>query len=613
MKLIIKSLFLVLAIVGTTSDTLSQELRTDFFTPVARSRNSLVPSQAQKLDRLENNTSVTQVTLVTIGDLKDYQQQGDFDFKLPGESQVIAARASKVETNSQGDFTWDGTVSEGQGSIILMSKGGAMFGHFAIDDRKLELWPLGDGLYALCELDFSKSVGVECATNDVPETQAIEKDNSSENDNARFLNCSQHVRILVLFTPAAANEVADINLTATLAVQQINTAFLNSGVLGDGFVRVGMAGPIELDFTETSNITTDVATLVGHQDVPALKAANGADLIVLLTSTNYGPTLGVAADYGPNESTAYAIVTASAATGNYTLAHEVGHLFGGRHQQCSVWNNLGCDDTAGAAHGFGFNYGFLGLTKRSTVMHQLRTNYTRILNYSNPSISYDGQSTGTSNNNIASHMLAQASTVAAFEPFIGTLEASVVVQAHVPSFQQYTCEAVAICGVAPHTYEWRIGVDGFNYGDVVSTDLFLENTPPQCISQFVWLRIFSSDSQQGDFFFTLSHFNNECEESRRRAPQIEQIVEAETNPELVVFPNPADDLINIRYYVAESTSTGIVISNLQGQSIFSRDFDFKESGWHTLNVPSSTLPNGVYTLTIKNGPVVEMRRVLIGR
>lgn len=605
----------VLAIIGlllvSQFESFSQELKTDFFIPSNREKGTLQGGQRTKLEILERNRQTKAVHLVTIKNLIDHQKEGYFGFSLPGFSDPIISKANHIETKSAENYSWSGILQERLGTITLVSQSGELFGHISVDDKKFELWPLGDDLYALTELDASAFTSEECAT--IESTDDKEYESKSGYENARFVDCSKHARVLVLFTANAQASVTNINQTAFLAVHQTNDALRNSGILGDAYVQVGMAGPLLLNFNETGVIQTDVQTLSNRSDVQALRNANGADLVILLTGSNYGSVLGIVRDIGPNDPTSYAIVTAGAATGNYSFAHELGHLFGGRHQRCSVWNNGGCDDTAGFAHGYGYSYGFLNLNKCSTIMHQLRPNYARILYYANPNISHDGQLTGTSNSNNARQLWEQSPTIATFRPFIGQLSASVDVKVHYPAFRQYSCEAVSICGVEPHSFEWRVSYDGFNYGSVASTDGGLTISPPTCTNLFIWLRVFSSDSQQVDYFFTLSHFDEGCEESRIRVVTSTQEEEIEVDRGFSVFPNPAKELINMKYYLPESGRTSIVLSNFQGQTLIAQENNLQKYGWHDLTLGTTGLSNGIYFLKMKKGDRVTIRKIVINK
>lgn len=607
MKTILKMSIGVMFLLTIPKSTLAQS-NADFFSLVSIDANTLQLTQRNKLDILERGGRNKSIQLVTIANLAQHQREGYFIFKLPGVQERLISKATHIEIKSDRDFSWSGVLEEIPGTITLISQDGELFGHIAVDDRKFELYPLGNELYALAEIDPGFLAGDECVS---PPPVEKSDDSSSGYESSRFVDCSKHARVLVLYSANAENSVPNIINTAWLALHQTNDAFRNSGIFGDAYVQAGMAGPFSINFSETGDIWEDVQSLANMSNVQTLRTNHGADLVILLTGDNYGP-YGVVRDIGPNDATSYAIVRATAATGAYTFAHELGHLFGGRHQQCSMWNNGGCDDSTAYAHGYGFKYGFLGLTKRSTIMHQLRDSHPRILYFSNPNITYDGQPTGKVNkNHNAKQLWDEALNVAAFRPYIGTLSASVDVKVHHPGFKQYTCEAVSICGVAPHTYEWRISYDGFNYGSVISMEGSFTFTNPTCADVYVWLKIFSSDSQQADKFFTLSHMDEGCEDQRRRVEQ--EVLQSEGMDESLfsVYPNPAKDEVNIRYYLPETGPFRVGITDSNGRQVISNDYGRLEYGWHDFSINTSRLAAGIYIVKAESGMKATILKVVV--
>ncbi|MCY7350948.1 MAG: zinc-dependent metalloprotease [Cytophagaceae bacterium] len=81
--------------------------------------------------------------------------------------------------------------------------------------------------------------------------------------------------------------------------------------------------------------------------VPQQRTNSRADLMILLCRGNaWTNARGQVVNVGPNANDAYGVVRiADAANANHTFTHEVGHLFGCRHQ-------IESDPTAGYAHGF---------------------------------------------------------------------------------------------------------------------------------------------------------------------------------------------------------------------------------------------------------------------
>lgn len=605
-RILSNALMLFLCLISTS--VFSQSADSIFFDFLPNDRNSLQSAQLEKFKILERNPRIKKIHLTTIKNLVEHQKEGYFEFNLPELPETFTAKAKFVEKTSDEDFKWSGQLTDDFGQVTLISEKGELFGHIAVADQFYELYPLGADKYALVELDRSQFTIKECATLDSPSPGISGKD-QNEPEEKRFVNCNLPIR--VLFTANADAAVPDIIQTSMLSIFQTNNAFQNSAVSGN-FAPITMAGPIQINFNETNDIVTDVATLAGRVDIQTLRNNNGADLVVLLTNGNYGGILGVVQQIGPNNATSYAIVEADAATGSYTFAHELGHLFGARHQQCNIFSEAGCDNAAGDAHGYGFTYGFLGVNKRHTMMHQLRSGYNRILNYSNPNIQYSGNNTGVTNqNNNARQINDQAATVAGFRSFIGQLTASVITQGHVPAFGYYRCEAVATCGTAPHTYQWRISYDGFNYGSVVGTGEFFETQPPVCTDVFVWLRINSNDGQQADHFFTLSHFDTGCEDAKVINPEGYASSIKVTDIILQAYPNPASAAFNIDYFLKEPNQVALKLVNIQGSLIKTVLKTNAESGWHNTQLDITNLPNGIYILNLESAGSIVKQKIVV--
>src|SRR5690606_20416486 len=97
---------------------------------------------------------------------------------------------------------------------------------------------------------------------------------------------------------------------------------------------------------------TDKDRLVGTSDgymdnVHTLRSQYGADIVVLIV--NDSPFLcGVAATIKAGVNNAFAVVIDHCAVGNYSFAHEIGHLAGARHDDDSD------DDPYDYGHGFSY-------------------------------------------------------------------------------------------------------------------------------------------------------------------------------------------------------------------------------------------------------------------
>ena len=396
-------------------------------------------NQSKEFERINKSGNIKNTQYVKIGNLKSSQKKGKLTFTLP-DGTPFTAKANLVKYKSEREYTWCGNIGVDDGSITLYSKNGIVSGHIIAGDNHYELTHLGNGLYAWNTIDFSKAAN-ECGNTEKNTSNGI---TSTDNTANRTIPCSD-VNVLVFFTPnalIAGGNVANVELIAGQSVAQFNQALTNSQVFGN---VARLAGVQQLaGFAETGVIATDLETFANNAVVAAQRNMLGADIVILLTNGAYGGIFGRARDFNINANSGFAVVQINNSTANNTFAHEMGHIFGARHQTCSSFNNSGCDDTNVNAHGFNYCKGFwcfLGGnngTRRSTLVHQNRLNYTRILNFSNPNVQVGGGATGSTTENNANQVSSQFLTVANFRTGNNTMLIGLTGLGYVPAFTEQT-------------------------------------------------------------------------------------------------------------------------------------------------------------------------------
>jgi hypothetical protein len=147
-------------------------------------------------------------------------------------------------------------------------------------------------------------------------------------------------RLLVGYTPAAASYNSDMMAFVSLAVEETNQAYINSEMS----TRVALAGVVEVDHEEMEDAGDEIAALTYGSGalslLHTLREDYAADVVVLFGDgykSEQGfwvPICGWARGVGVGPDSAFAIVRWDCeANGWNTFAHEIGHLFGGRHWQ----------------------------------------------------------------------------------------------------------------------------------------------------------------------------------------------------------------------------------------------------------------------------------------
>lgn len=218
------------------------------------------------------------------------------------------------------------------------------------------------------------------------------------------------VDVMVVFTTAAKNAwggLSQSNSFVATAITNFNTALTNSGVSN---VTINLVYSGEISYTESGSLSTDLPRLRNNNDgymddVHTLRTTYGADLCALVTST---PTNTCGLGYVNTSSTNYSsnsgfcVSLYNCAVSNYSLAHELGHNMGLRHDWYVDSSTTPCDHH----HGY-TNKKAIDLGTSSTSSQRWRTimayndecsskgfNCTRINRWANPDINYNSDPTG---------------------------------------------------------------------------------------------------------------------------------------------------------------------------------------------------------------------------
>ena len=179
-----------------------------------------------------------------------------------------------------------------------------------------------------------------------------------------------------------------------LAVQETNQSYINSNITQ----RIRLAHLQEVAYAETGNFETDLTRLRDPADgyidnVHTLRNTYYADMVSMITEGSQYCGIGylmtsVSTSFA---SYAFSVVARFCATGNYTLAHELGHNQGARHD----WY-MDANITP-----YAYAHGYVNTTDRwRTVMAynnecSARGFYCTLLPYwSNPNLTYGGDPMG---------------------------------------------------------------------------------------------------------------------------------------------------------------------------------------------------------------------------
>lgn len=300
------------------------------------------------------------------------------NFTLPG----FSAQTFQAVNNT--DKLWYGKALNEVDYITLVREGNQLIGSIFIDNKLFEIASLTDSTGVVTCLDVSKYQEEE----DV-------RDKSIGNYEVPFSQTraitTKPLRVLVAYTATAAALVTpSLTAHATLAIQTTNQTYEHSQISH----RLELAACVQVGYAGAGNLQTDLELFVGKNDgvmdeIHTLRDRYAADVCVLVSESS-GSTAGIAEAIGANEGNAFCVVDRSAAVGNLSFPHEIGHLQGARH-------DVGMDSSTSP---FAYGHGYISPGKNwRTVMAygNYCNNCVRVAYWSNPNVTYpgDGRAMGT--------------------------------------------------------------------------------------------------------------------------------------------------------------------------------------------------------------------------
>ena len=299
--------------------------------------------------------------------------------------------AFQKDINHRGpsSFVWHGKVENPKaapgkknGVATFVVQNEKISGTVVIGSDVYIINPLGNDSYAIVKTNPSvyppeHPPGAIPKTHDAP-TNPLQKEGLLQDQAVTV------IRALVLYTPAVRKALEQFGSTpdalATLAVESTNLASKNSDVrMSLNLVKSEEIAYVEKDFP------SDLAMLQASAWVKSERAAAKANVVFLLTAVSdyCGLSDAVLADKG----SAFAVINYICAVGNFSLAHEFGHLLGLRHERAADKD----DKPFRNGHGYAYK------NEWRTIMATRKacTSCPRIPFWSNPSIDYNGVPSGT--------------------------------------------------------------------------------------------------------------------------------------------------------------------------------------------------------------------------
>ncbi len=301
------------------------------FSNLAADMNTFDAADMAKLQRLTSGAAATDYKVLAArpanlnADVIAVNAQARLAIPLLTDAPVFAREAS--QQLASGDFTWVGNAVEAPGEAMLIVRAGGITGRVRLGRDTYSILPLADGRQ-LVRRDTSAQYPPEHPT----ERDAGAPPAAPNADTAPAASCQpadSDIDVFVTYSEEVKQLLTDPGGTAALGVIQANRSFQNSNIP----LALNLVGVQPSGYHETGDYDKDVAAMKNGAISGLFKArdATAADVVVMLVANQQ--FCGMAADILASPGTAFAAVAASCATGNLSFAHEVGHLFGARHDR----------------------------------------------------------------------------------------------------------------------------------------------------------------------------------------------------------------------------------------------------------------------------------------
>src|SRR5258708_4740401 len=362
------------------------------------------PAQTSAINRLRQRKTTLDLSLVTVN--IDALRGNDMRVSVPSMPTLTLSKR-KEDVSSPTDFIWYGTLSDVPGQATLVVHDGNITGSIQDQNSLYRIEPIGNGVHALIKVDTGHFPPEHPPSFQQRERRGDIRPPTSTRDATG--DATVGIDVMVPYTTAAKNAVADITATIQLAVAEANQSYVNSGI----HIKLTLVDSFEVSSSESGQtFDTILADFVANPNVQAHRTSSGADLSAMII--NQSDFCGLADAIMATASTAFAIVHYDCATGYYSFAHELGHLMGARHDE----NHDSTTSPYAYGHGYEHPSSAPGQSFRTVMAYACTPPLScdpRVQYWSSPNAKYNNIATGTSDTNDNVRVLnATAGTVDAF-------------------------------------------------------------------------------------------------------------------------------------------------------------------------------------------------------
>ncbi|MBW7888283.1 MAG: T9SS type A sorting domain-containing protein [Bacteroidetes bacterium] len=328
-----------------------------------------------------------------------------------------------------------------------------------------------------------------------------------------------------------------------------------------------------------------------------------ADVVVLLVDYDNHGLAGVAAAIKANSDYAYCVVVDDYAVGNYTFAHEIGHLVGARH------DNDPYGSPEAFAHGYRYDPG-----NWRTIMAVYDAVVMRINYWSSPLNTYNSVAMGTTGwNDNRREWLEQITRVEGFRasyvyPTVSISGPSEIFHPEKgrPNIT-YTWSANISGGSLPFSYQWSYNGSNVGTGSTYSRTLRYNGAGGGYTQWTLGLTVTDVLNHQAISTKLITEYNSG--EFYKYGPSQQQMPKEFLLAQNV--PNPFNPSTTISYILPEDGFVSLKIYNTLGNEIATLVNDYKAAGLYSVNWDARNLSNGLYFYRMQTGNISITKKMVL--
>lgn len=546
----------------------------DFINIVNSGTITLNTSQMDKYQVAIDNPLYDSDYIVTLGELATLQDEGIIEFQLPGKSCLITAGTNVIEYTDANNFSWSANVVPNdqtgyecqEGNLFLLRKDGKYIGRFSVDEDVYILEDIGGGKQVLIKIDFTKEELI-CNVGEDDLGDSSEEESQVENRSTDV--CP--VTALAVYTDKAEASVPDIELTIRQSIANTNFALNNSKVK----FKIDLLDVIKVGFNndeDTVGIREEIQAVLDDSEIQFLREDSQADIVLVYTNGYYGRIIGNAAEIGPSVDSAFAIIRAPFALVGGTTEHEIGHLFGCRHQSPP-------DRTETYAHAHQMK--FRNNVVKNTVMWSVIV--SKVPYFSNPNILYYGKPTGIVNEADNAKKLRNSNCVVSeYGEDDSRINGYIMGDDAVCNGENVYATADIWGGTGIYNYEWTYSYDGFNYENLLSNNHSVwipgVDKPIGAVGIFpihIRLTVTDQNNKSVTLFKTVhSSSSNHIGQEIFPCPDVPIYLPGNgaTNTTFNVYPNPVRDILTIKL-IGDEVGETVKIYDVSGVLVLTKRYN----------------------------------------